>query len=127
MLNREYFDNVARKLGLGNDLNDSVSETSPIISISTNENYSLGSVGKPLKNLKIKVIEKDENDLPLQQNNQNFQIEDDIESAHFQNKYFNEYNKGYNPKDCVCGKCSNLSGIAGVTECKIHGREFQFL
>ena len=31
LLNKEYFDNVARKLGLGTDLNDSVSETSPII------------------------------------------------------------------------------------------------
>ena len=31
LLNREYFDNVAQKLGLGSDLNDSISETTPII------------------------------------------------------------------------------------------------
>lgn len=31
LLDRAYFDNVAKKLGLGTDLNDSVSETSPII------------------------------------------------------------------------------------------------
>lgn len=31
LLQREYFDNVASKLGLGDNLNDSISETSPII------------------------------------------------------------------------------------------------
>ena len=31
LLDREYFDNVAEKLGLGENLNDSISETSPII------------------------------------------------------------------------------------------------
>lgn len=31
LLKRDYFDNVAKKLGLGENLNDSVSETSPII------------------------------------------------------------------------------------------------
>ncbi len=31
LLDRSYFDNVARKLGLGSNLNDSISETSPII------------------------------------------------------------------------------------------------
>lgn len=31
LLDREYFDNVAKKLGLGENLNDSISETSPII------------------------------------------------------------------------------------------------
>ena len=31
LLHREYFDNVAKKLGLGENLNDSVSETTPII------------------------------------------------------------------------------------------------
>ena len=33
-------------------------------------------------------------------------------------------NKNYDPKDCVCGKDANLSGIAGVTNCPKHGREF---
>ena len=31
LLDKEYFDNVASRLGLGDDLNDSVTETSPII------------------------------------------------------------------------------------------------
>ena len=31
LLDREYFDNVAKKLGLGENLNDSISETTPII------------------------------------------------------------------------------------------------
>ena len=31
LLDRAYFDNIAKKLGLGEDLNDSISETSPII------------------------------------------------------------------------------------------------
>ena len=31
LLNKEYFDGVAKKLGLGSDLNDSVSEVTPII------------------------------------------------------------------------------------------------
>ena len=31
LLNKEYYDNVAKKLGLGENLNDSVSETTPII------------------------------------------------------------------------------------------------
>lgn len=31
LLDREYFDNIAKKVGLGENLNDSVSETSPII------------------------------------------------------------------------------------------------
>ena len=50
-----------RTLGLNLMQAYGLSETSPIISISTNENYSLGSVGKPLSNLKIKVVDKDEN------------------------------------------------------------------
>ena len=33
-------------------------------------------------------------------------------------------NKNYDPKDCVCGKHANLSGVAGVTDCKIHGKDF---
>jgi len=31
LLEREYFDNIAKKLGLGENLNDSISETTPII------------------------------------------------------------------------------------------------
>lgn len=31
LLNRDYYDNVAKKIGLGENLNDSISETSPII------------------------------------------------------------------------------------------------
>ena len=31
LLNRKYYDNVAKKLGLGENLNDSISETTPII------------------------------------------------------------------------------------------------
>jgi len=33
-------------------------------------------------------------------------------------------NKLYNPKDCVCGKDANLSGVAGKTNCVKHGKEF---
>ena len=33
-------------------------------------------------------------------------------------------NKNYDPKDCVCGKHANLSGVAGITNCKIHGKDF---
>ena len=33
-------------------------------------------------------------------------------------------NKNYNPKDCVCGKDANLSGVAGKTDCKEHGKDF---
>ena len=33
-------------------------------------------------------------------------------------------NKNYDPKDCVCGKDANLSGVAGKTECPKHGKEF---
>ena len=33
-------------------------------------------------------------------------------------------NQVYDPKDCVCGKCANLSGVAGITECKKHGKDF---
>lgn len=36
-----------------------LSETSPVVTMSTNKDYRVGSVGKPLKNLKIKVIKKD--------------------------------------------------------------------
>ncbi len=36
----------------------------------------------------------------------------------------NNPNRQYDPKDCICGKCSNLSGVAGITECKKHGKEF---
>lgn len=46
LLDREYFDGVARKLGLGDNLNDSVSETSPIIQnivATTNTAKSLSS------------------------------------------------------------------------------------
>ena len=46
LLDREYFDKVAKKLGLGDDLNDSVSETTPIIQnivATTNTAKSLSS------------------------------------------------------------------------------------
>ena len=46
LLKRDYFDNVARKLGLGDDLNDSISETTPIIQnivATTNTAKSLSS------------------------------------------------------------------------------------
>lgn len=46
LLDRSYFDNVASKLGLGDDLNDSVSETTPIIQnivATTNTAKSLSS------------------------------------------------------------------------------------
>ena len=33
-------------------------------------------------------------------------------------------NKNYDPKDCVCGKDANLSGVAGKTDCKKHGKDF---
>ena len=33
-------------------------------------------------------------------------------------------NKVYDPKDCVCGKDANLSGVAGITDCKKHGKDF---
>jgi len=33
-------------------------------------------------------------------------------------------NKNYNPKDCVCGKDANLSGVAGKTNCPKHGKDF---
>ena len=33
-------------------------------------------------------------------------------------------NKNYDPKDCVCGKDANLSGIQGITNCPKHGKEF---
>ena len=33
-------------------------------------------------------------------------------------------NKNYNPKDCVCGKDANLSGVAGITNCPKHGKDF---
>lgn len=36
----------------------------------------------------------------------------------------NNPNRQYDPKDCICGKCSNLSGVAGITDCKKHGKEF---
>ena len=36
----------------------------------------------------------------------------------------NDPNKEYDPKDCVCGKHANIFGVAGVTECKTHGKEF---
>ena len=35
-----------------------------------------------------------------------------------------EPNLKFNPKDCVCGKDSNLSGVAGETNCKKHGKDF---
>lgn len=46
LLDREYFDNVASRLGLGEDLNDSITETSPIIQnivATTNTAKSLSS------------------------------------------------------------------------------------
>lgn len=46
LLNKEYFDKVASKLGLGDDLNDSVTETTPIIQnivATTNTAKSLSS------------------------------------------------------------------------------------
>lgn len=36
----------------------------------------------------------------------------------------NDPKKKFDPKDCVCGKCANLSGIAGVTNCPRHGKDF---
>ena len=33
-------------------------------------------------------------------------------------------NKNYDPKDCICGKDANLSGIAGVTNCPKHGKDY---
>ena len=33
-------------------------------------------------------------------------------------------NKDYDPKDCVCGKDANLSGIQGITNCPKHGKDF---
>ena len=33
-------------------------------------------------------------------------------------------NKNYDPKDCVCGKDANLSGVAGKTNCAKHGKDF---
>ena len=33
-------------------------------------------------------------------------------------------NKNYDPKDCVCGKDANLSGVAGKTDCPKHGKDF---
>ena len=33
-------------------------------------------------------------------------------------------NKNYDPKDCVCGKDANLSGVAGKTNCPKHGKDF---
>ena len=33
-------------------------------------------------------------------------------------------NYKFNPEDLVCGKDANLSGVAGITECKKHGKEF---
>lgn len=50
-----------RKLGLNLMQAYGLSETSPIVTISSNERYSLGSVGKALDNLKIKTINEDEN------------------------------------------------------------------
>ena len=40
------------------------------------------------------------------------------------NQNNNNPDRPYNPEDCVCGKCSNLSGVAGVTNCKVHGKEY---
>ena len=33
-------------------------------------------------------------------------------------------NNNYNPKDLVCGKDANLSGVAGVTNCQKHGKDY---
>ena len=33
-------------------------------------------------------------------------------------------NKNYKPEDCVCGKDANLSGVAGITNCPKHGKDF---
>ena len=33
-------------------------------------------------------------------------------------------NKKFDPKDCVCGKDANLSGVAGETNCSKHGKDF---
>lgn len=56
LLDREYFDNVAKKVGLGENLNDSISETTPIIHniVSTTKtarslsSYSWAAVGVAL-------------------------------------------------------------------------------
>ena len=36
----------------------------------------------------------------------------------------NDPNKEYDPKHCVCSKHANIFGVAGVTDCKTHGKEF---
>ncbi|MCQ2818859.1 MAG: hypothetical protein MJ252_16460 [archaeon] len=36
----------------------------------------------------------------------------------------NNPNRQYDPKDCICGKCCDLSGIAGKTNCEKHGKDF---
>ena len=33
-------------------------------------------------------------------------------------------NKNFDPKDCVCGKDANLSGVGGKTNCDKHGKDF---
>lgn len=30
----------------------------------------------------------------------------------------------YNPQDCICGKCADLSGVAGITNCPKHGKDY---
>jgi hypothetical protein len=36
----------------------------------------------------------------------------------------NNPNREYDPKDLVCGKHANLAGVAGISDCKTHGKEF---
>lgn len=36
----------------------------------------------------------------------------------------NNPNREYDPKDLICGAHANLAGVAGISECKIHGKEF---
>jgi E3 ubiquitin-protein ligase MYCBP2 len=36
----------------------------------------------------------------------------------------NNPNREYDPKDLICGAHANIAGVAGMSECKIHGKEF---
>lgn len=36
----------------------------------------------------------------------------------------NNPNRDYDPKDLVCGAHANIAGVAGVSECKTHGKDF---
>lgn len=36
----------------------------------------------------------------------------------------NNPNREYDPKDLICGAHANLAGVAGISECKVHGKDF---